>query len=236
MFQLKIATAFDVPLQTMRFRDRPYATIALITSIIAALGDFVVTTLIGLHYKDYNSLTDSQSDLGTYNSPVALYMNTWEVILGLLLLTCTWCLYKTGFFKLRLQKLALILLAIYAIGEGIGSGLFPFNHINGELTSKGWVHSIFSGFGITSMVLLSFLVVNLFSNKQSPRLKLLFLFYAVMGAVFILFCLLSRGNFLHQVGLWQRLYLLAYYAMLITLTMHVYRNASIHAVTKAKLH
>ena len=76
----------------MRSRERLFATIALITSIVAAIGDFAVTTIIGLQYKDYNSLTDSQSDLGTYDSPVAIYMNTWEVILGLLLLSCAWCL------------------------------------------------------------------------------------------------------------------------------------------------
>lgn len=203
-----------------------FAALALIISIIAAIGDFAVTTIIGIQYKEYNSLTDSQSDLGTYNSPVAIYMNTWEVILGLLLLTCAWCLYRTGYFCSRTQKLGLILLAIYAIGEGIGSGLFPFNHINGELTSTGWVHSIFSGFGITSMVILSFLLVRLFPGKRSPQLNKLFLFYAIMGAVFIIFCLLSRGNFLHQVGLWQRLYLVAYYGMLITLTAHVYRDTS----------
>ena len=210
----------------MQFGDRPYGIIAVASSVTAALGDFAVTTIIGLRYRDYNSLIDSQSDLGTYNSPVAIYMNTWEVILGLLLLICAWCLYKTGFFKSSLQKLALILLAIYAVGEGIGSGLFPFNHINGELTSTGWAHSIFSGFGITSMVILSFLLVKLFPKQHSPRLNVLLLFYAVMGAVFIIFCLLSRGNFLHQVGLWQRLYLLAYYAMLITLTLHIYHRGT----------
>jgi len=216
----------------MQSREAKYGTVALITSIIAAIGDFAVTTIIGLQYKDYNSLTDSQSDLGTFNSPVAIYMNTWEVLLGLLLLTCAWSLYKTGHFQSGRQKLALTLLAIYAIGEGIGSGLFPFNHVNGELTSTGWVHSIFSGFGITSMVILSFLLISLFPKKRSPRLNVLFFFYAVMGAVFILFCLLSRGNFLHQVGLWQRLYLIAYYAMLITLTVYIYRNTSLYSVNR----
>lgn len=194
-----------------------YSTIALITSITAAVGDFAVTTIIGLLYKNYNSLTDSQSDLGTYDSPVAIYMNTWEVVLGLLLLICAWCLYKTGFFKTRLQRFAPWLLAIYGLGEGIGSGLFPFNHINHELTTTGWVHSIFSGIGITAMVLLSFVLVKLFSKK-------IFLICAIAGTLFIILCLLSRNDFLEYVGLWQRLYLVAYYVMLIALTMHVSKS------------
>lgn len=200
-----------------------YSKIALVTSCIACIGDFFVISIIGFLYKDYNSLTDSQSDLGTYNSPVAIYMNTWEVLLGLLLLACAWSLYKTGFFKSRLQKFALWLLVIYAIGEGIGSGLFPFNHVNHQLTATGWVHSIFSGFGIAAMVILSFVFVKLFSGKSYHQLNTYFLLYAIVGMVFIILCLLSRSNFLQYVGLWQRLYLVAYYLMLITLTLHVYR-------------
>ena len=209
----------------MSLTTSAYGRIAVITSFAAAIGDFLVITIIGSFYKNYNSLTDSESDLGTYNSPVALYMNTWNVLLGLLLLTCAWCLYKTGFFKTRLQKLALWLLAAYGMGEGIGSGLFPFNHINHELTPTGWVHSIFSGIGITAMVILSFVLIKLFPKKISPQLNRIFVWCAVVGTTFIILCLLSRSNFLQYVGLWQRLYLVAYYFMLITLTLHVYRAA-----------
>lgn len=198
-----------------------YGKAAVVTSLVACIGDFLVTTIIGFVYKDYNSLTDSQSYLGTYDSPVAVYMNTWEVILGLLLLICTWCLYKTGFFKTGLHKVALWLLAIYAIGEGIGSGLFPFNHINHELTTTGWVHSVFSGIGITAMVILSFVLVSLFRRKMFPHLNKIFVCCAIAGSVFITLCLLSRKDFIEFVGLWQRLYLLAYYVMLIALMVHV---------------
>jgi len=200
-----------------------YNKVAVIVSWIVTVGDFLVTTIIGLFYKNYNSLTNSQSYLGTYDSPVALYMNIWEVMLGLLLLTCTWSLYKTGFFKTLMQKFALWLLAAYGIGEGIGSGLFPFNHINHELTTTGWFHSIFSGIGITAMVILSFVLIKLFPKKISYRLNKTFVLCAIAGMVFITLCLLSRKDFIGFVGLWQRLYLVAYYFMLITLTVHVSR-------------
>ena len=206
-------------------KPTPFSKIALVTCLIACIGDFIVITIIGYLYKDYNSFTDSQSDLGTYNSPVALYMNTWEVLLGLLLLSCCWCLYKTGWFQSRLQKLALWLLVLYAIGEGIGSGLFPFNHVNHQLTGSGWLHSIFSGIGITAMVILSFVLVKLFPKKRSAQMYSYFLSFALMGALFICLCLLSRVHFLRFVGLWQRLYLLAYYFMLTALTLHIFRSA-----------
>ena len=201
-------------------RSSAYGKIAVITCAFACVGDFVVTTIIGMVYTGYNSLTDSQSYLGTYDSPVAIYMNTWEVVLGLLLLTSTWCLYKTGFFKTGQRKVALCLLAIYAIGEGIGSGVFPFNHVHHELTATGWVHSIFSGIGITAMVALSFMLIKLFPAKMFQRLNKLFVFCAITGFVFIMLCLLSRKNFIEFVGLWQRLYLFAYYVMLIALTVY----------------
>lgn len=197
-----------------------YNKIAVVTCFIATIGDFLVITLLGFLSKNYNVLTDSESDLGTYNSPVAIYMNTWEVVLGLLLIACAWCLYKTGFFTRGIQKLALWLIVFYALGEGIGSGLFPFNHVNHQLTATGWVHSIFSGIGITAMVILSFILIKLFPKALTPALHKNFIVFAVTGAVFILLCLLSRGDFLNFVGLWQRLYLLAYYLMLINLVLH----------------
>ena len=110
------------------------------------------------------------------------------------------------------------------MGEGIGSGLFPFNHVNHELTGAGWVHSIFSGVGITAMVILSFVMVKIFPKKKSPQLNKFFFSFACMGAVFIILCLLSRVHFLRFVGLWQRLYLLAYYMMLTTLTLQIFKT------------
>jgi hypothetical protein len=158
-------------------------------------------------------------------------MNTWEVLLGLLLVTCAWSLYKTGFFKTPLQRFTLWLLAIYGMGEGIGSGLFPFNHIHHELTGTGWLHSIFSGIGITAMVILSFVQVKLFPKKSSPALNKAFVLFAIVGMLFVIFCILSRQDFLHYVGLWQRLYLLNYYLMLITLTLHISKLTGEHITT-----
>lgn len=199
-----------------------YSKIAAITCFIATIGDFAITFLIGFLYKSYNFLTDSESNLGNDKSPVAIYMNTWTVLFGLLLITCAWCLFRTDFAKTKLHKLAIWLLIIYSMGEGIGSGLFPYNHVDGQLTTLGWLHSIFSGIGITAMVILSFVLIKLFSKKIFPGLNIAFWFFATTGAVFMLFCVLSRGNFLSDVGLWQRIYVLNYYGMLITLTMHVY--------------
>lgn len=205
----------------MSLTPSAYGKIAVVTCFLASIGDFLVTSLIGFLYKNYNSLTDSQSYLGTFDSPVAVYMNTWEVLLGLLLVTCAYCLFKVGLFKTRMQKFAIWLLVIYGIGEGIGSGLFSFNHIKGELTTQGWFHSIFSGIGITAMVMLSFVLPIIFRKDFFPRARKIFLWYAMTGMVFILLCFLSRIHFLRFVGLWQRLYLITYYLMLITLTLRV---------------
>jgi hypothetical membrane protein len=210
----------------MSLSTSAWSKITIITAFVASVGDFVITFLIGLHYENYNFLTDSQSDLGTWESPVAIYMNSWEIILGVLVLICAICLYKTGFFKTRLEKVAVYLLAIYGLGEGIGSGFFPFNHVQHHLTTVGWLHSIFSGIGITAMVVLSFVLVKIFPKNVSTGSNKLFVSFAITGMIFIILCLLSRKDFLAFIGLWQRLYLLDYYFMLITLTFIVSRNVN----------
>jgi len=197
---------------------------AILIALTASVGDFAVTFFIGFQYEQYNFLVDSQSDLGTWESPVAIYMNSWEVTLGILIVICAICLFSTGYFKTRLQKFAVWLLAIYGLGEGIGSGLFPFNHFHHQLTTLGWLHSIFSGIGITAMVILSFVLIKIVPKNAPAGINKLFVLYAIVGMVFIILCLLSRKDFLTFIGLWQRLYLLDYYFMLITLTLFVSRT------------
>jgi hypothetical membrane protein len=217
----------------MPFTRSTYSKLAVTLAFAASVGDFVVTFFIGLQYAQYNFLTDSQSDLGTWDSPVAVYMNTWNVTLGIMIIACAICLFRTGFLKTHRERLALWLLAIYGAGEGIGSGLFPFNHVNHELTPVGWVHSIFSGIGITAMIVLSFVLLKAFPRKRSSIMHRILLISAITGMIFILLCLLSRKDFIEDVGLWQRLYLLAYYTMLVALTLGVAKETTRNTITAA---
>lgn len=212
----------------MKNKSSKFIVLAAVCCLIACIGDFAVTALIGYLYKDYNFLTQSQSYLGTANSPVAIYMNTWGVIFSLLFLIYAYALRKTIFRKGLWQHIAVWLIAIYGFGEGAGSGLFPYNHIGTELTLSGKLHSIFSGIGDIAIVVLPFVLIKVFPKHLFPKLNLICWFVGISAPVLIIIFLLARQNIVLLKGLWQRLYLLEYYTLLIVIAIDM-------LVTEAKL-
>lgn len=186
---------------------------------IACIGDFAVTSIIGYFYKDYNFLTQSQSYLGTSGSPVAIYMNTWGVIFSVLFVIYAYGLRRTIFKNGLWQHIAVWLIVIYGVGEGAGSGLFPYNHIGNELTLSGKLHSIFSAIGDIAMVLLPFVLIKVFPKHLFPKLNLYLWFAGITAPILIIVFLLARQNIVPLKGLWQRLFLLDYYLMLIVLAI-----------------
>jgi hypothetical protein len=186
---------------------------------IACIGDFAVTFIIGYIYKDYSFLTQSQSYLGTSKSPVAIYMNTWGVIFSLLFIIYAYALKKTIFKDGFWQQLAVWMIIIYGVGEGAGSGLFPYNHIGSELTLLGKLHNIFSAIGDTALVLLPFVLTKVFSKQNFPKLYLYSWFVGISGPVLIIIFLLAGQNIVPMKGLWQRLYLLDYYLLMIVIAI-----------------
>lgn len=187
---------------------------------MACVGDFAVTFLIGFLDKDYDLLNQSESSLGSSNSPVAVYMNTWAWIFSLLFVISAIALRQTVFSKGRWQQIAVWLIVIYGIGEGIGSGLFPFDHIGNRLTLSGKLHSLFSGIGVAALAALPFVLRRIFPGKQFPKMNVFFLAVGLIGPLLIIMFILARAGVLPWRGLWQRLFILDYYSMLIVMCIH----------------
>ena len=203
----------------MKQHSSVFVLIATGCCFMACIGDFIVTSVIGLFYKDYNFLTQSESYLGTSDSPVAVYMNTWGVIFSLLFVVYAYALRKTIFKEGLWQHIAVWLIVIYGVGEGAGSGLFPYNHIGNELTLSGKLHSIFSAIGDIAMVLLPFVIIKVFPKHLFPKLNLYVWFTAFSGPLLTIIFLLARQNLVPLKGLWQRLFLLDYYLLLIVIAI-----------------
>lgn len=203
----------------MKNKYSKFIVIAATCCFIACIGDFTITTVIGYFYKDYNFLTQSESYLGTSNSPVAIYMNTLGVIFSLLFVIYAYALRKTIFKEGLWQHVAVWLIVIYGVGEGAGSGLFPYNHIGNELTLSGKLHSFFSAVGDIAMVLLPFVLIKIFPKQMFPKLNLYAWFTGVSSPVLIIIFLLARQNIIPLKGLWQRLFLLDYYLLLIAIAI-----------------
>lgn len=203
----------------MKNKSSTFVVITAACCFIACIGDFTVTFLIGYLYGDYNFLNQSESYLGTSESPVAVYMNTWGVIFSLLFVVYAYALRKTIFQKGLWQLAAVWLIVIYGIGEGAGSGLFPYDHIGNELTLSGKLHSIFSSIGDVALVLLPFVITKIFSKPFFPKLNLYAWFVALSGPVLIVIFILARQNIVPLKGLWQRLFLLDYYSLLVVIAI-----------------
>jgi hypothetical protein len=201
----------------MKLKSVTYNKIAVVSCYAACIGDFAVTFLIGFVHKDYNFLTQSESILGVDKSPVAMYMNTWGVLFSLLFLLLAYALYKTIFSKGFWQRVAVWLIAIYGLGEGAGSGLFPYNHVGNELTLSGKLHSLFSGIGVIAIIILPFVLLKIFPKQLYSKFNRFIRFVAFSGLSLVIAFLLAKQNILPLRGLWQRLFILDYYLLLMVM-------------------
>ncbi|KAA9332790.1 DUF998 domain-containing protein [Adhaeribacter soli] len=114
---------------------------------------------------------------------------------------------------------------LYGLGEGAGSGLFPFEHANGKLTFSGLVHSVFGAVGVLSMVLAPVVALKLFPKKAFPRLNFYAKFTCVAGVAFILLFLASKLDLITYRGLWQRLFILVYHVFFMVLAVRMLRRS-----------
>lgn len=198
-----------------------FVVFAAVCCFIACAGDFAVTFIIGLFYKNYDALNQSESYLGTADSPVAVYMNTWEVVLSILVVFYAYGLQRTLFKKGFWQHLAVWLIVLYGLGEGIGSGLFPYEHAGSALALTGILHLLFSTIGVVAIAVNSFVLLKVFPKKVFPRLNAYIRFVAFSALAFIILFLLAKMQIIPLRGLWQRLFILDYYSLLIVVAVEM---------------
>jgi len=203
-----------------------FVVFTAVCCFVACAGDFAVTFIIGFIYKKYDSLNQSQSYLGTADSPVAPYMNTWEVILSILVVLYAYGLGRTIFSKGFWQHWAVWLITLYGLGEGIGSGLFPYEHAGNELAVTGILHLLFSTIGVVAIAANAFVLLKVFPKKLFPRLNTYILFVACSGLAFIILFLLAKMQVIPLRGLWQRLFILDYYSLLVVVAVQMLREHS----------
>jgi hypothetical protein len=188
--------------------------------LIATIGDFAVMGIAGSRYPGYNLLHDTESMLGATASPVSVLTSTWWIILGILFV-----IFGAGFrFAYDIPRKAVILaswlIILYGVGEGMGSGIFHADYVNGNLTPGGLVHDALGGLGIAGMFILPLAVRRIISGKSHP-----FLYHAawpviIFGLiVLILFSIAKLKSHPSEFittwkGLWQRLLTLNFYIYL----------------------
>lgn len=196
-----------------------FIIIASIAGLLAFIGDFLVTLALGFFYPNYNHLKLVMSELGTSQSPVAVWINLWWTVFGILFITFAIGFKKAFASDKKSVVIVTLLIILFGLGAGIGAGLFPMEPGGSETTLTGKLHGICAGIGFLAITFVPLVSLTIFPRKHSPRLYWLSVGVFVLGlASLVLFVVSedasSTGSLLSYAGLWQRLFLLNHYTYL----------------------
>ncbi len=216
--------------------NRRFIITSAVAGLVASLGDFAVTLILGFFYPNYNHFKLVMSELGTSQSPVALWISLWWIVFGILFI-----IFGIGFKKaLALDKkvasapravtIASLLIMVFGLGAGIGSGLFPMDPSGSETTLAGELHDIGAGIGFLALMFVPLVSLAIFPRTCLPKLYWLSIGTFVLGLVFLVLFIMaedtsSTGGVLSYVGLWQRLFLLTYYLYIDVMAVRVLRSS-----------
>jgi hypothetical protein len=213
----------------VRLKDR-FIIIAAIAGLLAFVGDFLVTIVLGLFYPNYNHLEMVMSDLGTSQSPVGAWINLWWIIGGVLFFIFAVGFRMTFAAHRRSATAVMVLIMLFGLGAWICGGLFPMEPGGLEATLAGKLHGVCGGIGYTVIVFVPLVSLVIFSRTRSPKLYWLSIGIFVLGLVsFALFVVSedvpSTEGILSYTGLWQRFFLLSHYTYLGVIAALMVRSA-----------
>ena len=197
--------------------------ISFITCFIACAGDFVATYYFGSHYPGYNHLINTMSALGASASPVSAWMSGWWIIMGILFILVGIMIRITCSPEEKFFRIASWMMMLYGAGEGMGSGLFPANHIHNHLTLSGLLHNIIGGVGVIALLAMPIVLIYYYRKDKYPFMYWFSICITIAGLFTFLLFTLSKvithsDTILIYRGLWQRLFVMIYYIYLIILT------------------
>ena len=210
-------------------KDR-FIIIAAIAGLLAFVGDFLVTIVLGLFYPNYNHLEMVMSDLGTSQSPVGAWINLWWIIGGVLFFIFAVGFRMTFAAHRRSATAVMVLIMLFGLGAWICGGLFPMEPGGLETTLAGKLHGVCGGIGYMVIVFVPLVSLVIFPRKRVPGMYWLSIGVFVLGLVsFALFVVSedvpSTAGILSYTGLWQRLFLLSHYTYLGVIAALMVRSA-----------
>lgn len=210
-------------------RQNRFVIAAAICGLMAGIGDFLITFVLGSFYPGYNHLKLVMSELGTVDSPVALWINLWWILFGFLFIIFALGVRMVlGSTQKPLVAISLLIM-VFGIGAGIGAGIFPMEPGGTETTLAGRMHGVFAGIGFLALVFVPMNALTIFPRHRFPQMHWLSIGVFVVGlASFVLFVAAedssAAGALFAYAGLWQRLFLLNHYVYLGVLATMMIRS------------
>ena len=202
-------------------------------AVAACLTDILFTIYFGNKYPGYNQLVDTLSKLGSNTSPVAHAISTWWIIICILFVIFALG-FRTGFGHSEIHiRRAFWFITIYALGEGMGSGIFPANHSENGLTLSLIIHDTLGGIGIAGIMITPFVLWKVEPFNSRKIYRVINRIVIILGPLWlILFSLskiqsLSSNYVLHFEGLWQRLLTFTYYIYIVFIASLLWKEGTI---------
>jgi hypothetical protein len=122
----------------------------------------------GTQFPGYNWKAESLSYLGQSGSPMEQWVLVWGVLFTILFTLFAYAFYQS-FQSKKWVLIGTLLLLIYGLGEGLGSGCFPINPPDTLMTMDGKLHDTFSAIGDAGLVLFPFVLMSLFPKKENKK-------------------------------------------------------------------
>lgn len=187
-----------------------------ILCIATCAADLVLILIFGNQIPGYNQLTQTLSSLGESSSPVACEVTIWSVILGLIFIFFAFGFREVFRMHGKETRRAFWLIILYGLGEGIASGIFRADRINGRLTDIAILHDLLGGIGVAALLVLPYILRKIFTRYSFPLFFRFSMMVWITGIISILLFSLRIRYFENTFpftysGLWQRIFLFNYY-------------------------
>ncbi len=207
-------------------RNKPAAPrfiqMAAFAGIMIAACDLPFNGYLGLITPGYDWVIQSESALAEMNPVAAQWQAIWGVIFTLAFATYALGLWKAARVWGKPIRWVAVVVLIYGIGQGIGSGWMPLQHSGAQLTVQGVLHETFGGIGMLGLFIAPVIMLPVFTKKANPRRQRFTLIIVIISTVAAVLYLVTRVAgpevvFWGWRGLWQRCLNASLYSWLIAL-------------------
>lgn len=204
-----------------------WAKIVAVICILTCVSDFIVVFALGSYYSGYSQLKNTMSSLGASMSPVSNIISIWWICIGMIFICFGIIFRKTFHGHSKNIKLGSLFIILYGLGEGIGSGLFKADKIDGKMTSSFLMHSLAGGVGVVAALVLPLVLRKAIAIERKLQFYvfswIVFTLGLIMTILFTFRFSSSETNFISLYkGLWQRLFMLNLYIYFIVLAILMY--------------
>jgi energy-converting hydrogenase Eha subunit A len=199
--------------------------------ICAATLDIPIIIAIGELRPHYNSLVRFASALGITGKPYAMIISGWWIAYGVML-----CLFAVGLLlsmrrEIRLWWVGPLLIMIFAIFDGIGSGIFPCDIGCEGKTIIGMMHHVVSTVGTAALLPAPLFMWRVWRKDHRWKRYILFTITVQAVAVVVFIALasaridLAAASLGKIAGLLQRMFYFIFYLWMILVGVRLFSLA-----------